>query len=210
MLVYAPASRRRALSALLRLDDRLANLVQTTSQPALGQLRLAWWREALARLDTQPPPGEPVLQELAASVLPLGISGASLVPIVHGWEVLVEEIELDHDALRRFAEGRGQLFVVAGAVMEASARDPLATAGQGWALADLARHLRAPAEAAEARAMASALLDKATAVRWSRNGRALGALAHLARLDLRAPGSEPPVGAPHRVGRLFWHRLTGR
>lgn len=210
MLVYAPASRRRALSALLRLDDRLANLVQTTSQPALGQLRLAWWREALARLDTQPPPGEPVLQELAASVLPLGISGASLVPIVHGWEVLVEEIELDHDALRRFAEGRGQLFVVAGAVMGASARDPLATAGQGWALADLARHLRAPAEAAEARAMASALLDKATAVRWSRNGRALGALAHLARLDLRAPGSEPPVGAPHRVGRLFWHRLTGR
>jgi phytoene synthase len=210
VLVYAPASRRRALSALLRLDDRLANLVQTTSQPALGQLRLAWWREALARLDTQPPPGEPVLQELAASVLPLGISGASLVPIVHGWEVLVEEIELDHDALRRFAEGRGQLFVVAGAVMEASARDPLATAGQGWALADLARHLRVPAEAAEARAMASALLDKATAVRWSRNGRALGALAHLARLDLRAPGSEPPVGAPHRVGRLFWHRLTGR
>jgi phytoene synthase len=210
VLVYAPASRRRALSALLRLDDRLANLVQTTSQPALGQLRLAWWREALARLDTQPPPGEPVLQELAASVLPLGISGASLVPIVHGWEVLVEEIELDHDALRRFAEGRGQLFVVAGAVMKASARDPLATAGQGWALADLARHLRVPAEAAEARAMASALLDKATTVRWSRNGRALGALAHLARLDLRAPGSEPPVGAPHRVGRLFWHRLTGR
>jgi phytoene synthase len=210
VLVYAPASRRRALSALLRLDDRLANLVQTTSQPALGQLRLAWWREALARLDTQPPPGEPVLQELAASVLPLGISGASLVPIVHGWEVLVEEIELDHEALRRFAEGRGQLFVVAGAVMGASARDPLATAGQGWALADLARHLRVPAEAAEARAMASALLDKATAVRWSRNGRALGALAHLARLDLRAPGSEPPVGAPHRVGRLFWHRLTGR
>jgi phytoene synthase len=210
VLVYAPASRRRALSALLRLDDRLANLVQTTSQPALGQLRLAWWREALARLDTQPPPGEPVLQELAASVLPLGISGASLVPIVHGWEVLVEEIELDHEALRRFAEGRGQLFVVAGAVMGASARDPLATAGQGWALADLARHLRVPAEAAEARAMASALLDKATTVRWSRNGRALGALAHLARLDLRAPGSEPPVGAPHRVGRLFWHRLTGR
>ena len=210
MLVYAPASRRRALSALLRLDDRLANLVQTTSQPALGQLRLAWWREALARLDTQPPPGEPVLQELAASVLPLGISGASLVPIVHGWEVLIEEDLLNRDALRRFAEGRGQLFVVAGAVMGASARDPLATAGQGWALADLARHLRAPAEAAEARAMASALLDKATAVRWSRNGRALGALAHLARLDLRAPGSEPPVGAPHRVGRLFWHRLTGR
>lgn len=211
VLIYAPAPRRGALSALLALDDRLANLVQTTSQPTLGQLRLAWWREALARLDTLPPPGEPVLQGLAASVLPLGISGESLVPIVHGWEVLVEETELDGDALRRFGEGRGQLFVAAGAAMGASPRDPLAAAGQGWALADLARHLRAPAEAAEARAMASALLDRAAAARWSRSGRALGALAHLARFDLRAPeGSEPPIGAPHRVGRLFWHRLTGR
>lgn len=211
MLVYAPASRRGALSALLALDDRLANLVQTTSQPALGQLRLAWWREALARLDTQPPPEEPVLQGLAASVLPLGISGESLVPIVHGWEVLVEEAELDRDALRRFGEGRGQLFAVAGAAMGASAGDPLAAAGQGWALADLTRHLRAAAEAAEARAMASSLLDQATATRWSRNGRALGALAHLARFDLRATeGSEPPIGAPRRVGRLLWHRITGR
>lgn len=209
-LSYAPLVGRGTLDALLGLDDALAHLLRTTREPALGQLRLAWWREALAKLDSEPAPAEPVLQALESAVITRSVRGASLVPIVHGWEVLVEEIELDHDALRRFAEGRGQLFVVAGAVMGASARDPLATAGQGWALADLARHLRAPAEAAEAHAMASALLDEATAVRWSRNGRALGALAHLARLDLRAPGSEPPVGAPHRVGRLFWHRLTGR
>ena len=81
ILTYAPAHGRAALAALLALDDALAQLLRSTSQPAVGQLRLAWWREALARLDTQPPPAEPVLQSLAAAVLPLGVSGTSLVPV---------------------------------------------------------------------------------------------------------------------------------
>lgn len=210
-LSYAPPAARGALEALLGLDDVLAQLLRTTREPALGQLRLAWWREALAKLDGEPAPAEPVLQAIEREMVEKGVRGESLVPIVHGWEVLVEEAELNCDALRRFGEGRGRLFVAAGAAMGALPQDPLAAAGQGWALADLARHLQAPAEAAAARAMASALLDQAVAVRWSRAGRALGALAHLARLDLRVPeGGEPPIGAPHRVGRLFWHRLTGR
>lgn len=210
ILAYAPTSRREALSALLVLDERLGDVVRTTNQPALGQLRLAWWREALARLDSQPPPGEPALQGLAASVLPLGFSGESLVPIVHGWEVLIEEERLDADALRRFGEGRGSLFVSAGKALDAAPRDPLAEAGQGWALADLARNLKAPGEAEEARRQARGWLDIAAKARWSREGRALGALAHLARLDLDVDGALPPIGAPARVGRLLWHRLTGR
>lgn len=210
-LSYAPRTSVAALAALFALDDALAQLLRTTREPALGQLRLAWWREALAKLDNEPAPAEPVLQALEREVLPRGVRGASLVPVVHGWEVLVEEEVLDRDALRRFGEGRGQLFVAAGMAMGAAPNDPLASAGQGWALVDLARHLRAPGEVAEARDLAAPLLDEALSRRWSRNGRALGAFAHLARLDLRVPeGEEPPVGAPHRVGRLLWHRLTGR
>lgn len=210
-LSYAPRSGAAALEALLALDEALAQLLRTTREPALGQLRLAWWREALARLDSESAPAEPVLRALAREMLPRGVKGASLVSIVHGWEVLIEEETLDRDALRRFGEGRGELFVVAGTAMGAAPNDPLAEAGQGWALVDLARHLRAPAEAAEARDLAAPLLKTATSTRWSRNGRALGALAHLARLDLFVPeGEVPPVGAPHRVGRLLWHRLTGK
>ncbi|KRC81946.1 hypothetical protein ASE13_06235 [Sphingomonas sp. Root241] len=210
-LSYAPQGGAAALEALFALDEALAQLLRTTREPALGQLRLAWWREALAKLDSEPAPAEPVLQALVREVLPKGVRGASLVPIVHGWEVLIEEETLDRGALRRFGEGRGELFVVAGAAMGAAPGDPLAASGQGWALVDLARHLRAPDEAAEARDLAAPLLEDAVSKRWSRNGRALGALAHLARLDLRVPhGGEPPIGAPHRVGRLLWHRLTGR
>lgn len=211
ILSYAPAAGRAALAALLALDGALGQLMRTTSQPAVGQLRLAWWRESLAKLDQAPPPAEPVLQALAAEVLPCGVTGASLVPIVHGWEVLVEEEALDSLSLMRFAVGRGTLFALAGVALGASAKDPLEQAGQGWALADLARHLEDGAEADAARAAAMPLLESALGTRWSRNGRALGAMAHRARLDLAVPADAPlPIGAPRRVGRLLWHRLSGR
>lgn len=207
ILTYAPASGRAGLEALLALDDALAKLLRTTREPALGQMRLAWWREALAKLDHAPAPAEPVLRALEADVLRHGVTGASLVPIVHGWEVLIEEEALDAGAMRRFGEGRGSLFKAAGALL-GSKGDPLEAAGQGWALADLAGNLQADAERAAARDLARPLLDAAAKARWSRGGRALGALAHRARLDLAdAPWG---AGAPSRVGRLLWHRLTGR
>lgn len=206
-LSYAPSSGRAGLAALLALDDALARLLRTTREPALGQMRLAWWREALEKLDRAPAPAEPVLRTLEADVLRHGVTGAALVPIVHGWEVLIEEEVLDAPAMRRFGEGRGRLFVVAGALL-GSRGDPLDAAGQGWALADLARNLDAEAERATARDMATPLLHAAADARWSREGRALGALAHLARLDLADAPRAP--GAPSRVGRLLWHRLTGR
>lgn len=205
VLTYAAPGARDALAALLALDDALAKLLRSTREPAIGQIRLAWWRERLESLETGPPPAEPVVLGLAAS----GVPGASLVPVVDGWEVLIEE-RLDSDALARFGAGRGALFVAAGKALGAKG-DPLAEAGQGWALADLARHLGDEGEAAEARAMATPLLHAATAARWSREGRALGAMAHLARRDLGlAAGEVPPVGSPARVARLAWHRLTGR
>lgn len=206
-LSYAPPTARPGLAALLALDDALARLLRTTREPALGQLRLAWWREALEKLDGAPAPPEPVLRALEAQVVRHGVSGAALVPIVHGWEVLVEEEELDAAAMLRFGESRARLFVVAGALL--SNRDaPLEIAGQGWALADLARNLDAENERSIARALALPLLDQAARHRWSRNARALGALVHLARLDLVQ--ARPVPGAPSRVGRLLWHRLTGR
>lgn len=206
-LSYAPIAGRAGLAALLALDDALAQLLRTTTEPALGQMRLAWWREALEKLDHAPAPAEPVLRAIETQVLPKGVRGASLVPIVHGWEVLIEEEVLDGDAIRRFGEGRGHLFVAAGTLLGAEG-DPLPDAGQGWALADLARNLDAERERAIARDLAVPLLASATGARWSRPGRALGALAHLARMDLAEAPKAP--GAPGRVGRLLWHRLTGR
>ncbi|MEI9850035.1 MAG: hypothetical protein WDN24_03195 [Sphingomonas sp.] len=135
--------------------------------------------------------------------------GAKLATLVDGWEVLIAAERLDAAALERFAAGRGALFALAGEAMGA-AGDPLAEAGRGWALADLARHLGPPDEAEIARTLAGPLLEAATRHRWSGNGRALGALVHLARRDLALPSGMPsPVGSPARLARLLWHRFTG-
>ena len=73
VLAYAPVRARAALATLWRLDERLGGVVATTSEPMIGRIRLAWWREALERLDQGGPPAEPLLRETAETLLPLGI-----------------------------------------------------------------------------------------------------------------------------------------
>ena len=200
---YAPDRSRAALEALFALDTALGNILRTTSEPLVGQMRLAWWREALQGLDTSGAPAEPVLQSLTALALPLGITGAALSAMVDGWEPLLGDSGLgsieDHARLR----GRA-LFAMAGVALDAAEGDPVGEAGEGWALADLAANLSDPALASQARERAAAMLAHARRSRWSRNGRALGALALIA--DRQLSGPVPP----RFVLRLARFRLTGR
>ena len=191
-----------AAAAILALDDRLAGIIRRTGEPLVGQMRLTWWREALERLDREPAPAEPVLQALAAIVLPRGVTGAALASVVDGWEALLVD-PLDDAAMIAHAERGRVLFTsIARAI---GARDAASgMAGEGWALADLSLHLLDPAARCAAAALAHARLDAALRQRWSRAGRPLGALAHLARLDLRGHRR-----SPRRVFRLLFHRLTG-
>lgn len=208
---YARPAARPALEALFDLDSALGAILRTTREPLVGQMRLTWWYEALTRLDTAPAPAEPVLAALAATVLPHGVNGAQLATMIDGWEELLDDLTND-EAMARFAERRGaRLFGIAGAILGARPSDPLAAAGKGWALVDLARHLRDRDLAARALMMARAALVEATHARWSRSARALGALTHLAQRDASVPLDQSiPVGSPGRVLRLAWHRMTGR
>ena len=202
-LAYAPDDgRRAALSALLALDAALGDVVRSTTQPALGQIRLAWWREQLVKLDAAAPPAMPVLEALAAHVLPRSVTGAELSGIVDGWDVLIEEETLDDAALDRFGEERGgRLFAVAAKVLggDTSLAGRL---GQGWALFDLARHQSDAATAARADALAGAAL----AGSLGGVARPLGMLALAARLELAGV----PHGGPRRAARLMWFGLAGR
>jgi len=189
-------------AALFALDDRLADIVRRTSDPLVGQMRLIWWREALEALDRAPPPAEPILRALAEHVLPSGVRGAALATATDGWEALLEE-PFGDDAIARHGQRGAALFEALGAVIGAG-DTTVAEAGRGWALADLAEHLGDAALRNRAAAMARPHLDAARAHYWSRAGRAIGALVLLAQQDLE--GTRPAA----RVGRLLWHRLTGR
>ncbi len=71
--------------ALWALDLELGSVVENASEPMIAEIKLAWWREALARLDTAPPPAQPLLQALAAEVLPRGVTGAELSGLEDRW-----------------------------------------------------------------------------------------------------------------------------
>ena len=211
VLSYASARSRLGTAALLALDDQLGQILRTTREPMVGQMRLTWWHEALTNLDTAPPPAEPVLRALAAEVLPRGVSGTLLAGMIDAWELLLDADTPDDATLEGYALRGVILFGAIGTLLGAQPGDPVAPAGRGWALADLARNVGDDALASRAAALAELALAAATKGRWSATARALGALAHLARMDLAVPLGQPiRRGAPNRVGRLLWHRMTGR
>ncbi|WP_294077491.1 hypothetical protein [Sphingomonas sp.] len=206
ILTYAPSpAGAEGLTALFALDDRLAETVRTTSEPMLGQIRLQWWHDALIALDSAAAPPEPVLQAIAERIVAAGTPGSALAPLALAWQVLLQS-ELGPAEVDAFAQRGRTLFGVAATVLGARADAFVAAGGEGWALADLAGKLSDPREAGLVRAAAAGRLDRACAARWPRALRPLGAMAHLARLDL----SDVSAGSPRRVARALWHRLTGR
>jgi phytoene synthase len=131
---YAPAAVRPALLALQALDLELAKVVDTTTEPMLGEIRLAWWRERLEGLDKGQVPAQPVLQALATEVLPRGVTGATLAGFEDGWL-----LRLGGDEVAA-AQGRGRALFAAMAVLLGG--DPVAAAalGETWAAGDAARY----------------------------------------------------------------------
>jgi 15-cis-phytoene synthase len=205
-LAYVPARVRPAIEALWRLDMALGSVLATGTEPMISRIRLAWWRESLERLDREKAPAEPVLQTLAAEVLPLGVTGAELSKMEVGWEVLLSPELLGEENLKRYAFARGGLLFRHSARLLGRSDATAESGGEVWALADLARH-SGNAEDAEAAARAAhAILLRE---RWPSSLRPLGMLVMLAKRDAaRAPDLEPQ-GSPARIWRMLRHRLTG-
>jgi phytoene synthase len=209
-LAYAPAVARRGLATLWQLDERLAGIVRATREPRLGMIRLAWWREALERLDHHPPPDEPLLQAVAAELLSRGATGSALGGIADGWAALLGPLPLEQEALAAHAEERGgAAFRIAGTIL-GSPPTQLGPAGEAWALVDLAYHVTDPATAARALELARKRLEPIAAWHWPARLRALGALTRLAAADAAAARGNRRPGSPARVARVLLHRLTGR
>jgi 15-cis-phytoene synthase len=187
---------------LFALDARFAQIVRTTSESMIGLMRLAWWREALERLDGSTPPAEPLLRSIAAELLPLGITGAQLSEIEDGWAALLDG-ETDAPAIARHAARGGHLFAAAAQVL--GAEMTLEGAGRLWALAGLANGRADPQVRAEAARQGATITLPA---RWSKHARPLGMLGALARTDVRSTGRQQ--GHPARLLRMLALRLTGR
>lgn len=210
-MAYAPSAVRPALAGLFALDISLGRVVASTTEPMIGAMRLAWWREALERLHLPAAaPAEPVLQLLHERVV-AGDAGkaAALAAMTDGWLALIEVEPLDGQALEKHGRERGErLFALAAEILGAPGGDAVALMGFGWALADLAEHVSQPDARVEASAMAAGALAKPFAT-LPRRARLLTALAALARRDVAA-GGRRRAGSPGRQLRMLLAWLTGR
>jgi phytoene synthase len=71
--MFAPAARRGDLFALYAFNLEIAKTAEMVSEAALGELRLAWWREALEGIYAGRPPNHEVAMALAAAVRRCGL-----------------------------------------------------------------------------------------------------------------------------------------
>lgn len=190
-LAYSSAPTRTATLAVLALDTRLANILRRRGEALLAQMRLAWWRDMLAKPVADWPRGDEVLDLLREWQDPTG-----LAELVDGWEALLCD-DLDAQAIDAFARGRGRAFGQLADELGCE-RDPAETCGRRWAMADLAANVDNAAEKAAVIAMAGEQLTRRVSL--PRELRPLAVLDGLASRSL-ARGGMPLLDGP-AVGLL--------
>lgn len=192
--------------AIWAFDARLAQVVRTTKETAIGQMRLAWWNDVLDDPGGSKGRGEPLVDALRAT----GVIGAEgLVAMIDGWEIVLVEPEMDAASLHAYAAGRG------GGLFRALAdtSDPpswLNIAGQVWALWDLAGHVCDSALVGAALALASDLLPQAAAAQWPSAWKPLRIAFTMARQDVLAGCGAPTGMSRSHALRLLRIALVGR
>lgn len=196
-LLHIPGRVREAFAALFAVDAAMADVVARSTEPALGRIKLAWWREQLQALDHGAPPAEPRLRAVAEHLLPLGISGGELAELETGWATL-----LDPQVDSGLVAGRGaELFGIGGRLL-GSDDAKLGDAGALYALASVGRRgvpeLFEPARA------------RLALVRGHRFARAVRPLTMLARAAARDLDREEPEGSAGRAAAMLAHRWSGR
>ena len=142
-LAYAPGRSRVQWLGLLALDARLGGVVRAAHEPLLAQIKLAWWRDELAKPLAERRRGEPLLELLNA----WGDNAGSLGALVDGWEVLLAGEDLTRADVVAFADARARACCGLAATVGVAA-DNAAIAAQRWALADLAAAIADPAQRA--------------------------------------------------------------
>ena len=200
MLRQVPADARAAFEALWQIDAAMGDVVARSTQPALGAVKLAWWRERLEDLDRGIVPDEPRLQAVAQHLLTRGMTGAELSEIEDGWATLFDE-RVDTS---RVGDRGARLFRLGARLLDSEDHN-VAEAGALYALASVGRR-GVPELLDPAREQAKRLAGH----RFPGGLRPLTALARLAVRDLKHGPPFEQEGSPPRLAAMLRHRWSGR
>lgn len=180
-VLFAPAPVRGALLALHAYDLTLRDIIRTTTDPHLGLIRLAWWRDAVS---DEPVAGQPVLAALSKARIDSGRS------------VALAEAYMDRIEGKAAGETGALLFDTAAHLLKVGSDPQVAAAGRYW---DAACDLRAGG-----RTGAPPLPKE----RAPADIRPITAIAAAARRDFA--GKHEPRGVTGRQIAMLRHLLTGR
>jgi phytoene synthase len=175
----------------------MEDVVARSTDPNLGRIKLAWWREQLERLDSAPPPAEPRLQAVTAELLPRGISGAGLSEIEPGWATLLDE-RVDP---RLIADRGDRLFTMIAALVGGT-DSKIGDAGALWALISVGRR-----DMPELFDAAMPYAERLNGHRFPMRLRGLSLLARVAADDLKR--GAPSEGSASRRMSTLAHIWSG-
>lgn len=137
-LSYGPERSRSQLATLFAFDARLGSAVRQASEPIMGQMRLAWWRDQLRLVANKRERSDVLVVALDG----LGGCEASLAELVDCWEGLLAET-LDQAAIAWLVSARTGAIQAIGRVLGLPGIPGL---GAAWAYADLATGFSDPDE----------------------------------------------------------------
>ena len=145
LCLFAPPQRREALFALYAFNLEVAKTAEVVSEPMLGQIRLQWWREALAEIyEGKQVRRHHVVEPLAVAIRDHGLARAA-------FERLIDAREADLDpapppdlaALENYAAATSatlqSLALAILRVEEEAAETAARQVGIAWALTGLLR-----------------------------------------------------------------------
>jgi len=138
---YVPARHRGAVTALYALNAEIAKTRYVVSEPALGAVRLAWWREAVEEMAAGTVRNHDILQLLLEQNLPIEVM-TSMIEARQA-DIEAQPMATLEELIRYAVSTGGQLeglaaFVCgAGEEVQAAARK----VGAAWALAGMMRSL---------------------------------------------------------------------
>jgi 15-cis-phytoene synthase len=182
-LAYARPDLRDFLGLVLRMDDRLASLVQTNREVIIGQMRFAWWNDAIAKSKSARRQGEPLLALLGA-IENAGqgeVARASCLQLLEAWEMLLIDEDRQIGTLTTHAKLRGEAIFGGYAILAGvTEKEAVCVLGAQWATQ----------------------MDDMPKPRLPKSLRPLSILARAAQLEQSGKG---------RAGLVMtWHALTGR
>lgn len=207
IVAYSKSADRSRYALLFALDARFAEILRSTSEILIGQMRLTWWRDIFTKPAAERPSGEPLIEQIN-QLEEKGESLAPLFTLLDGWEVMLDDFPWEDREFENYATSRGRGFFETG--LAKSLTKAQSQQAQAWALWDFARHCSDAAMRQSAFDRCQRILQAQPKVSFDRSGRPLSILCRLMARDASKGQLAADLYSPAIAAQVIWHGIAGR